>query len=85
MAANGNAMESTGRTPLLEYRIPGMNERQIQIVRLCVEKPGAIYTSKELVTRFSVSVKTVRSDLESLVKERLVDSISPNKLRNKEN
>lgn len=64
---------------LLEYRIPGLNERQIQIVKMCIEKSSEIYTSKDLETRFNVSVKTLRSDFEGLVEIGLMETVSLNK------
>ena len=64
---------------ILEYRIPGLNERQIQIVKICAEKPTSMFTSKDLETRFNVSVKTIRSDLEGLVSAGLMESVSLNK------
>ena len=64
---------------ILEYRIPGLNERQIQIVKICAEKPTSMFTSKDLETRFNVSVKTIRSDLEGLVSAGLMETVSLNK------
>ena len=64
---------------ILEYRIPGLNERQIQIVKICSEKPNSMFTSKDLETRFNVSVKTIRSDLEGLVSVGLMETVSLNK------
>lgn len=64
---------------LLENRIPGLNERQIQIVKICAEKPNSMFTSKDLETRFNVSVKTIRSDLEGLVSVGLMETVPLNK------
>ena len=64
---------------LLEYRIPGLNERQIQIAKICSENPNTMFTSKDLETRFTVSVKTIRSDLEGLVEAGLMKTIPINK------
>ena len=64
---------------ILEYRIPGLNERQIQIIKICAKKPGSMFTSKELETRFNVSVKTIRSDLEGLVSAGLMETVPLNK------
>ena len=64
---------------ILEYRIPGLNERQIQIVKICAEKPTSMFTSKDLETRFNVSVKTIRSDLEGLVSVGLMETVPLNK------
>ncbi|SEQ49739.1 Fic family protein [Treponema bryantii] len=64
---------------LLEYRIPGLNDRQIQIITLCIKKPSSIFISKDLETRFNVSVKTIRSDLEGLVELGLLTTVPLNK------
>ena len=64
---------------LLEYRIPGLSERQIQIITLCIKKPSTIFISKDLETRFNVSVKTIRSDLEGLVELGLLIPVPLNK------
>ncbi|MBO4858664.1 MAG: Fic family protein [Treponema sp.] len=64
---------------ILEYRIPGLNERQIQIIKICAEKPSSIFTSKDLEIRFNVSVKTIRADLEGLVEKGLMEIVSLNK------
>ena len=63
----------------LEYRIPGLNERQAELIRLYAEQPSALFSSKELVTRFAVSVKTIRSDLETLVRKGLLEPVPLNK------
>ncbi|MCQ2604590.1 MAG: Fic family protein [Spirochaetia bacterium] len=64
---------------LLEYKIPGLNERQIQIVKIYVEKPASMFTSRDLETRFNVSVKTLRSDLQGLVSAGLIETVAINK------
>ena len=63
----------------MEYRIPGLNERQAELIRLYAEQPSALFSSKELVTRFAVSVKTIRSDLETLVRKGLLEPVPLNK------
>ncbi len=53
---------------LAEFRgIGGINERQVQIIKMAVENPARIFISKELQRDLGVSVKTIRSDLEHLV------------------
>ena len=64
---------------LLEYRIPGINERQMQIIKICIKTPNSTFTSKDLETRFNVSVKTIRSDLEGLVELGLLSTVPLNK------
>lgn len=71
--------KSQENNALLEYRIPGLNERQIQIVKFYIEKPTSVFISKDFETRFNVSVKTIRSDLESLSKKGLLEKILLNK------
>ena len=64
---------------IMEYRIPGLNERQLQIIKIYAEKPASMFTSKDLETRFNVSVKTIRSDLEGLVFAGLMETVPLNK------
>ncbi len=71
--------KSKESSALLEYRIPGLNERQIQIVKMCDKNPAAVFTSKGLETRFGVSIKTIRSDLEGLVQKGLMETVAINK------
>lgn len=49
-----------------------LTERQAQIIRLYCDSPNAIFTAKSLITRFSVNVKTIRCDLQQLVKQGLL-------------
>lgn len=51
----------------------------MQMIKICVEKPSSMFTSKELETRFNVSVKTIRSDLEGLVSLGLMETVPLNK------
>ncbi len=64
---------------VLELRIPGINERQSRIVKTAMEKGNTVFISKELENTFNVSVKTIRSDLEGLVKIGLLDAVPMNK------
>jgi len=64
---------------LLEFKIPGINERQAQIVKAIVDKGNTVFISKELERVFNVSVKTIRSDLEGLVQLGLLDKVPINK------
>lgn len=63
----------------LSARIPGISGRQMEILRLYSENPDAVYTSRNLETRFSVSVKTLRSDLEGLVEAGLLERVALNR------
>lgn len=44
-----------------------INERQAQIIRLLNDKPTSFFTVKELTTRFNITPKTARADLQHLV------------------
>lgn len=45
-----------------------INERQAYIIRIFSETPNTVLTAKELTSRFSVGIKTIRSDLQRLAK-----------------
>lgn len=65
---------------LLEFRnIDGINERQARIIKLYEEKPRSVYSARELVSSFGVTVKTIRTDLEGLVKLGFLEKISKNR------
>ncbi|MCM1079770.1 MAG: Fic family protein [Bacteroidales bacterium] len=57
------------------YRFRGfsnINERQAEILRIYSDKPQTLLTAKELATRFPITVKTARADLQHLVELGLV-------------
>ena len=61
--------KSAENNALLEFKnIKGINERQAHILKMIQEKPGSIFECKNLINILGVSIKTVRSDLEGLVK-----------------
>lgn len=64
---------------LLEFYIPGINERQAQIIKTIVEKGNTVFVSRELENVMNVSVKTIRSDLEGLVQLGLLEKVPMNK------
>ncbi len=65
---------------LTDYqRIPGINERQAQILKLFYEESNLVITVKEVETRFIVSNQTARSDLMSLVESGFLEIIQANK------
>ena len=65
---------------ILEFMVTdGINERQARIIKLYKDKPNSIYTAKELVSFLGVTEKTVRTDLESLVKCGLLERIHKNR------
>ena len=49
-----------------------INERQAQLIRILKEKPTSFFTAKELTTRFNVTPKTARADLQHLVELKLM-------------
>ena len=60
-------------------RLNGINERQVRIINLFRKNPGSIFVSKDLETTLNVSVKTIRKDLETLVKLGILKTVSMNK------
>ncbi len=56
-----------------------INERQAKILRLFIEKPHSMITAKEMTMRFSVTTKTIRTDLQRLVDYRLLEEQPINK------
>lgn len=64
---------------LYDFIISGLNERQTQILKICSDKPESIFICKELVSRFNVSVKTIRADLDRLVQMKLMAEVPLNK------
>ncbi|MBR4385481.1 MAG: Fic family protein [Treponema sp.] len=71
--------KSKEENSLVELKIHGINERQAQIIKLCMQKPSSLFVCKELVVRFNVNVKTIRSDLAGLVELGLLQTIPVNK------
>lgn len=53
---------------LLFKGIPNINERQSHILKILTDKPNSIFTTKEIATRFGVTIKTARTDLQNLIK-----------------
>ena len=65
---------------LFEFRnIGGINERQARIIKIYHDKPRSVFTSKELVASLGVTEKTIRTDLENLVKLGLLERLPRNK------
>lgn len=63
-----------------KYRgFSNINERQVQILRIFIDKPQTLLTAKELSTRFTVSTKTGRADLQHLVNLGLLKETPINK------
>lgn len=66
-------------TPIL--RIGGLNERQMQILRLYQESESLVLTGREVEQRFGVSQPTAKSDLKGLVRQGFLDEIAYNKVK----
>ena len=60
-------------------RIPGVNDRMAQILKLISDEPERILSAKEMEARFSVSNYTERMDLKALVNMDLLEVIQVNK------
>lgn len=57
----------------------GINERQAQVLRIISDNPSAILTAKELSTRLGVTVRTARTDLQTLVAQGFMIETALNK------
>lgn len=64
---------------LLEYKNTGINERQAQILQLFRNNPNQVLVCKDLQTTFTVSIKTIRTDMEDLVERGYLTRIAKNK------
>ncbi len=60
-------------------KIPQINERTAQILKLLNDDPDRVLNTKEVETRFNISNFTARSDLKNLVKLGFLDVIQVNK------
>lgn len=67
------------RDGILLFRgLPGINLRQAHILKIINEKADEILTAKEIATRFAITDRTARTDLQELVKRGLMDEIPLN-------
>ena len=64
---------------LLYSNIEGINERQMQIIRLVNDTPALVLTSQEVSTRFGISDRTARTDLNDLTAKGHLKCIAINK------
>ena len=71
--------KSMEENALLQYRIPGINERQAHIIKIVADKENTVLVSKDFERMFNVSVKTIRHDLEGLVELGFMERIPMNK------
>lgn len=67
------------RDGILLFRgLPGINLRQAHILKIINEKADEILTAKEIATRFAITDRTARTDLQELVRRGLMDEIPLN-------
>jgi len=62
-------------------RIPNVNERQAQLLKIIFDEPESIFTVKEVENRFQVSKYTARTDLNMLVEMKFLEVIQVNKIK----
>lgn len=62
-------------------RIPNVNERQAQLLKILNDEPECIFTVKEVENRFQVSKYTARTDLNALVEMNFLEVIQVNKIK----
>lgn len=62
-------------------RIPNVNERQAQLLKILYDEPESIFTVKEVENRFLISNFTARTDLLGLVNLDFLDIIQVNKVK----
>ncbi|MBI5541328.1 MAG: HTH domain-containing protein [Bacteroidia bacterium] len=62
-------------------KIPGINERMAQILKIIHDDADRMLTSKELEKRFNISNFTARADLKSLVEFGFLEIIHVNKIK----
>lgn len=60
-------------------KIPGVNDRMAQILKILYDDSDRIFSTKEIESRFHVSNYTARTDLKSLVKLGFLEIIQVNK------
>ena len=62
-------------------KIPGVNERMAQILKIIHDDTDRVLTSKELEKRFNISNFTARADLKALVEFGFLEIIQVNKIK----
>jgi Fic family protein len=62
-------------------KIPNVNERMAQILKIFSEDSDRVFTSKEIENKFSISNFTARTDLKSLVELGFLEIIQVNKIK----
>lgn len=72
--------KTSQQNSIIQYRfIPGINERQAQILKIISENSSSVLTAKELSSRFAVSMRTARTDLQLLVEKGFLMELPLNK------
>lgn len=62
-------------------RIPNVNDRQAQLLKIVYDQPEVVFSIKEVENRFLVSNYTARTDLKGLVELGFLDMIPVNKVK----
>ncbi|KAB1068980.1 Fic family protein [Tamlana sp. s12] len=62
-------------------KIPNINERQAQLLKLVYDNPEIVFNTKEIENRFNVSNYTARTDLKGLVELGFLEIIPVNKVK----
>jgi Fic family protein len=62
-------------------KIPNINERQAQILKMLNDEPEIVFSVKEIENRFTVSNYTARADLIGLVEKGYLEVIPVNKVK----
>ena len=62
-------------------KIPNINERQAQLLKLVHDNPEIVFNTKEIENRFNVSNYTARTDLKGLVELGFLEIIPVNKVK----
>jgi Fic family protein len=62
-------------------KIPNVNERQAQILKIVSEDADRVLSSKEMENRFNISSFTARTDLKNLEKLGFLEKIQVNKIK----
>jgi Fic family protein len=62
-------------------KIPGINDRTAQLLKILHEDPDRVFNSKEIENRFGISNFTARADLKQMVELGFMDIIQVNKIK----
>lgn len=62
-------------------KIPGVNDRMAQLIKIIYEDPDRVFTAKEVQKRFNISNFTARSDMKQLVDLGFLEVVQVNKIK----